>query len=90
MSRLLPSLLACAALCAGAMPTQAAAPQPFRAEYAVYVDGKPAGESTMELVATAAGAASSTTSPVPRRSSRCRQGVSPRSRCAASAPRSSA
>jgi hypothetical protein len=55
MSRLLPSLLACAALCAGAMPTQAAAPQPFRAEYAVYVDGKPAGESTMELVATAAG-----------------------------------
>lgn len=32
-----------------------AAPQPFRAEYDVYVDGKPAGESVIELVATAAG-----------------------------------
>ncbi len=46
-------LVACAlALTASA---QGAAPTPFRAEYAVYVDGKAAGESSMELVATAAG-----------------------------------
>lgn len=42
-------------LCALAQLTHAAPPQPFRAEYAVYVDGKPAGESVIELVATAKG-----------------------------------
>jgi hypothetical protein len=38
-----------------ATPTQAPAPQTFRAEYEVLVDGKAAGESVMELVATHAG-----------------------------------
>lgn len=45
--------LSALALCA-ALPV-IAAPQPFRAEYEVYVDGKRAGESVIELVATAAG-----------------------------------
>ena len=47
--RLLPTLALCATLPA------LAAPQPFRAEYEVHVDGKRAGESVIELVATAAG-----------------------------------
>ena len=47
------ALLASLAFCAS-LPVLAA-PQPFRAEYDVYVDGKPAGESVIELVATAAG-----------------------------------
>lgn len=46
---LLPALALCVALPA------AGAPQPFRAEYEVYVDGKAAGESVIELIATVAG-----------------------------------
>lgn len=42
-------------LCALSQLGYTAEPQPFRAEYAVYVDGKPAGESVIELVATAKG-----------------------------------
>jgi hypothetical protein len=49
MRRLLPALALCAALPA------TAAPQSFRAEYAVYVDGRQAGDSVIELIATATG-----------------------------------
>jgi hypothetical protein len=45
--------LAALALCA-ALPA-AAAPQWFRAEYEVHVNGKPAGESVIELIPSAAG-----------------------------------
>lgn len=49
------ALVSALAALAAAGPVVAAPLQPFRADYDVYVDGKPAGESSMELVTTGAG-----------------------------------